>query len=108
MKNSCLIFGCQNFSNGTCHGCLKKLDAELSSPPFAPGAIEHSKPMQSSAMACAKAFLRVVRNIAIVLCLILFAYLAWYWPEIWVDAQAKHAQNMLDATTAKCSKEVHL
>lgn len=62
---------------------------------------------QPSALAYAKALLRVVRNIAIFLFLLLFAYLAWYWPEIWVDAQAKHAQNMLDAAT-KCAKETTL
>ena len=70
--------------------------------------IEHAHARQPSAMAYAKALLRVVRNIAIFLFLVLFVYLAWYWPEIWVDAQAKHAQNMLDAATAKCSKEAHL
>ena len=55
-------------------------------------------------MAYAKALLKVVRNIAIFLFLVLFAYLAWYWPEIWVDAQAKHAQNVLDAAAANCAR----
>ena len=98
---------------GVCQGkgcgqCRPDTSSTAVTYPFAPQAIEHAHARQPSAMAYAKALLRVVRNIAIFLFLVLFVYLAWYWPEIWVDAQAKHAQNMLDAATAKCSKEAHL
>jgi hypothetical protein len=98
---------------GVCQGkgcgqCRPDTSSTATTYPFAPQSIEHTRAREPSAMAYAKSLLRVVRNIAIFLFLVLFAYLAWYWPEIWVDAQAKHAQNMLDAATSTCSKEVRL
>ena len=102
VKHTCEELGiCQGKG---CSNCRPDTSSTATTYPFAPHAIEHTAAPQPSALAYAKALLRVVRNIAIFLFLVLFAYLAWYWPEIWVDAQAKHAQNMLDAATAKCSR----
>ena len=87
-----------------CGNCRPDTSSTATTYPFAPQAIEYTMAPQPSALAYAKALLRVVRNIAIFLFLVLFAYLAWYWPEIWVDAQAKHAQNVLDAAAANCAR----
>lgn len=110
MKKACMLFGCQNFSGGTCHGCLPELDREAARP-FAPGTIQHTKASQASGLDYARKLLRWVRNLAFFLFAVLFIYLAYWAPEIWVDAQAKHAQNMLEAasqTSQRCTREASL
>ena len=72
------------------------------SPPFAPGVIESSRE-ERSAMAYATALLKVVRNIAFFLLTLLFIYLGYWAPEIWADAQIKHARNV-EAYVDACQK----
>ena len=72
-------------------------------PPFAPGVIEQSRQVEPSALAYAKALLKVVRNIAFFLFALLFIYLAYWAPEIWADAQIKHARNV-EAYVDACQK----
>lgn len=55
-------------------------------------------------MAYAKALLKVVRNVAFFLFAVLFIYLAYWAPEIWADAQIKHARDV-EAYVAACQKE---
>lgn len=104
MKISCRIFGCRSFADGTCHGCLRELDSQQRCQPFAPGAIEHAKAKASSATTHALRLLRVVRNMAISLFVLLAVYMAYWWPEIWHDAQIKHARNQATAVMS-CSKD---
>ena len=130
MKIACLILGCRNFQGGTCQGCLRQLDAHFkpktrcdelgvcqgsncascagTAYPFAPDAIEHSRSKSGRLGTWARQVLRMALRAAIVLAVLLVLYLAWWWPEIWVDAQAKHARNMREAVSVSCTRESNL
>lgn len=56
-------------------------------------------------MAYLRAFVRLVTRVVLVIAVLLVLYCAWWWEEIWVDAQAKHAQAMLDAAVQGCQPE---
>ena len=127
MKIACLIFCCRSFRNGSCLGCMAELDKSLktktrceelgicqgngcascggTSYPFAPDAIEHSRSQPGRASVWTRKLLRLVFRAIVVAAVLLALYLAWWWPEIWLDAQAKHAQNMLQAATVQCTPE---
>lgn len=52
-----------------------------------------------------RAFVRLVGRVVLVVALLLVLYCAYWWQEIWVDAQAKHAQAMLDTAVTACKPE---
>ena len=52
-----------------------------------------------------RAFVRLVGRVVLVVAMLLVLYCAYWWQEIWVDAQAKHAQAMLDAAVTACKPE---
>ena len=56
-------------------------------------------------MAYLRAFMRLVVRGTAVVAVMLVLYCAYWWQEIWVDAQAKHAQAMLDAAEHGCKPE---
>ena len=56
-------------------------------------------------MAYLRAFLRLVMRVTAVVIVLLVLYCAYWWQEIWVDAQAKHAQAMPDAAEHGCKPE---
>lgn len=56
-------------------------------------------------MAYLRAFVRLVTRVVLVIAVLLVLYCAWWWEEIWIDAQAKHAHAMLEASQT-CVREV--
>lgn len=103
MKHTCEDLGiCQGKG---CGSCRPDLSSTAATYPFAPYTIEHSPRRQQppSAMAYAKALLKVVRSISFFLFAVLFIYLAYWAPEIWADAQIKHARNV-EAYVDACQK----
>lgn len=56
-------------------------------------------------MAYLHAFVRLVARVTAVVTVMLVLYCAYWWQEIWIDAQAKHAQAMLEASQS-CVREV--
>ncbi len=58
-----------------------------------------------SPMAYLRAFFRLLGRVVAVVAVMLVVYCAYWWQEIWIDAQAKHAQAMLDAAEHGCKPE---
>ena len=70
-----------------------------------PSSSGHAGCQPGRASVWTRKLLRLVFRAIVVAAVLLALYLAWWWPEIWLDAQAKHAQNMLQAATVQCTPE---
>lgn len=53
-----------------------------------------------------RAFVRLAGRVVLVVATLLVLYCAYWWQDIWLDAQAKHAQAMLDAAVTACKPGV--